>query len=88
MGTRGNNRAWRTADHTFMGDRLFLYLMQRLRGAQRQRSLRRLIQQPKNRLFRLSTIVRELRGILILTSVTSAALVLLSIHWWFAWYGI
>jgi len=43
----------------------------------------------KNRLFRLSTIARELRGILLLISVTFAALVLLSPirYWWFAWYG-
>lgn len=41
----------------------------------------------KNRLFRLSTTARELRGILILASVTFAVLILLSPirHWWFAW---
>ncbi len=43
----------------------------------------------KNRRFWLSTIAGELLGIMILASVTFAALVLLSPirHWWFAWYG-
>ncbi|MBD2309882.1 hypothetical protein H6G17_31220 [Chroococcidiopsis sp. FACHB-1243] len=43
----------------------------------------------RERLFRLSTIALELRGILILTSVTFAVLVLLVPirYWWFVWYG-
>ena len=43
----------------------------------------------KNRLFRLSRVAKQLRGILILAGVTFAAIVLLSPirHWWFAWYG-
>ena len=43
----------------------------------------------KNRLLRWSAIARELRGILILASVTFAVFVLLSPirYWWFAWYG-
>ena len=42
----------------------------------------------KNRFFKLSKIARELRGVLILASITFTALVLLSPirHWWFAWY--
>ena len=42
-----------------------------------------------NRRLRLSTIAGELLGIMILASVTFAAIVLLSPirHWWFAWYG-
>ena len=42
----------------------------------------------ENRRFRLSTIAREFRSILLLTSVTFTAIVLLAPirHWWFAWY--
>jgi len=42
----------------------------------------------KNRFLKLSTIAKELRGILILASVTFTAIVLLSPirYWWFAWY--
>lgn len=42
----------------------------------------------ENRRFRLSTIARELRSILILAGVTFAAIVLLAPirYWWFAWY--
>ena len=43
----------------------------------------------RDRRFQLSTIIRQLPSILILTGVTFTAIVLLSPirYWWFAWYG-